>query len=285
MNIPLTLNRRSLKNPARGNGCVFETKDYRMNPSKFPANRLVAGVGLLLSIALNGSMHGQTIQGRAEVTAVKGSAVYVVPGGQPAPVTVGAVLPPGTSVKTDAKSVVDVFLGKTAGTLRITEQSTLILDKFNLTDTGADTVVEVQLNIAEGTASGRVKKLPGGSKYEIKVPNGVAGIRGTWWVMNAQSELILLEGRLAFVVMKADGTLTPVTMSAPPPKSFTPQTGVTLATPQQITSAQQQSPPPGSTPPPGGGNVTPPSQVKEPYVSPGTGKKQKTKTPTPPRNT
>jgi len=42
--------------------------------------------------------------------------------------------------------------------------------------------------------SARMKKLTPTSKYEIKVPNGVAGIRGTIYFINASGILRVLSG-------------------------------------------------------------------------------------------
>jgi hypothetical protein len=45
--------------------------------------------------------------------------------------------------------------------------------------TGADMVSETQLDLKQGRITANVKKMSAASKYEIKLPNGVAGIRGT----------------------------------------------------------------------------------------------------------
>src|SRR6266705_3408622 len=112
-----------------------------------------------LAVALTNPLQAQTVPGKAEVRAIKGVAVYSTGGGPSMPLKVGTVLGPGTVVKTGAGSSVDLFLGNSAGVVRLTENTTLGLDKVTLTDTGADTAVEVQLNLPEGTMLGNVNKL------------------------------------------------------------------------------------------------------------------------------
>ncbi len=138
--------------------------------------RLVTGLAALTLVL---SLDAQTAPGKAEVRAIKGHALYAVSGGPAAELKAGTVLGGGTIIKTAAESTVDLFLGNSAGVVRITENSTLGLDKLLITNTGADTVIENQLNLPEGTMLFNVNKLSAASKYEVKLPNGVAGIRGT----------------------------------------------------------------------------------------------------------
>jgi hypothetical protein len=152
--------------------------------------------------------------------------------------------------------------------VRVTEATKLALDKLTLTDTGADTVVEVQLNLPEGTILGNVSKLSAASRYEIKLPNGVAGIRGTRYRCSANAYIVLLEGTLIFVHVPATGAPpTPYTLVAPPAVYFSPIEGVKIAPPDLVQEVSQQvattSPPP--PPPP------PPAFTGDTFVSPGTG--------------
>jgi len=55
----------------------------------------------------------------------------------------------------------------------------LSIDKLTVDQTGVDTISDTQLDLKAGSIFGTVKKLAVGSKYEVKIPNGVAGIRGT----------------------------------------------------------------------------------------------------------
>ena len=190
------------------------------------ANGLVnLSVGLL-ALGLTASLQAQT-PGKAEVRAIKGTATYTTAGGAPLPLKVGDVIYSGAAIRTGAGSVVDLFLGNSAGFIRITENTTLALDKLAFTETGADTVVEVQLNLPDGTILGNVNKLSAASKYEVKVPNGVAGIRGTRFRISSSAYVVLLDGSLIMVyVPSPTGNPTPYPLFGPPAQYFSPTEGV-----------------------------------------------------------
>ena len=212
-------------------------------------------------------LQAQTVPGKAEVRAVKGAALYTVAGGTATPLKAGTVLGPGTTVKTGSGSTVDLFFGNTAGTLRITENSTVSLDKLTLTDTGADTAAEVQLGLTDGTILGNVNKLTAASRYEIKTPNGVAGIRGTHYRISANSFIAVLDGTLVYVYVPPGGNPTPYTLAAPPAVYFSPTEGVKQAPDDLIRDVRGQFGPPFTPPGP-----PPAVPFKEPFISPGTGK-------------
>lgn len=204
------------------------------------AGKLIASATLTAVVLLSLNVSAQTQPGRAEVRAVKGSANYSIAGGAPQPLKVGIILPSGAVVKTEAESSVDLFLGNSAGVVRVTENTTLGLDKLSLTDTGAETVVEVQLNVPEGTILNNVNKLSAASKYEIKLPNGVAGIRGTRVRCSSTGYIVLLDGTLVFVFVPPGGNPTPYTLVAPPPVYFSPIEGIKPAPEDLVREVQRQ---------------------------------------------
>jgi hypothetical protein len=245
-----------------------------MKSTQRPVHRLFGLVAVIAATALPAILCAQTHQGKAEVRAVKGNAMFSTGGAPWIPLKTGTVLGSGATVKTGPGSVVDLFLGNSAGTVRVTENTTLALDKLALTDTGADTVVEVQLNVPEGTILGNVNKLSAASKYEIKVPNGVAGIRGTKYRISSTSYIVLLEGTLIYVyVPPGDPTPRPYTMIAPPAMYFSPTEGPKAAPEDLVREVRDQLErgprfePPG--PPPG-------VPFRDPFVTPGTGSKPPT---------
>lgn len=214
------------------------------------------------------SLTAQTVPGKAEVRSIKGVAVYSTAGGPSQPLKVGTVLGPGSTVKTGGGSTVDLFLGNSAGTVRVTENTTVVLDKLTLTDTGADTAVEVQLGLPEGTILGNVNKLSAASRYEIKTPNGVAGIRGTRYRMSSNSYIVLVDGTMVFVyVPPGGGNPTPYTLAGPPAQYFSPIEGVKPAPQDLIAEVRGQFGPPFQPPGP-----PPGVPFKDPFISPGTGK-------------
>ena len=64
-------------------------------------------------------------------------------------------------------------------TVRIWQNTRLGIDKLTVRETGADVVTETQLNLQVGHILANVKKMSAASKYDVKVPNGVASIRGS----------------------------------------------------------------------------------------------------------
>ena len=207
-------------------------------------NRLSKHVATLsvpiLAVVLATALNAQTQPGKAKVQAISGSAVFSVAGGPAVPLKVGTVLDQGATVRTAKDSTVDLFLGRSAGMLRIVENTTLALEKLALIDTGADTVVDVQVSLPEGTMLFDVEKLSAASKYEIKVPNGVAGIRGTRGRINSAGFIVLREGRFVFVHVPPGGQPRPYTLVAPPTVYFTPVEGVKPAPPELVRELDNQ---------------------------------------------
>ncbi len=208
-------------------------------------NKLVPLVAGLAALTLVLTLDAQTAPGKAEVRAIKGHALYAVSGGPAAELKAGTVLGAGTIIKTAADSTVDLFLGNSAGVIRITENSTLGLDKLLITNTGADTVIENQFNLPEGTMLFNVNKLSAASKYEVKLPNGVAGIRGTKGRLSSNAFIVLLDGALVYVHVPQGGNPTPYSLSAPPPVYFSPAEGVKPAPEPLIAEVVKQFGPQG----------------------------------------
>jgi hypothetical protein len=172
-------------------------------------------------------------------------------------VNVGDVLKPGTVIQTAEKSHVDIQLGvnesggvkpisnsgaggsglydpeeQTGNVVRLSESSVLSLDKLTSSQTGADAVEETQLDLRAGRIMGNVKKLSAASKYEVKIPNGVAGIRGTIYLISSSGFVQVLAGSVVVAVVGADGSV--VTQVIGPWHQYDPTTGaITEIAPSQ----------------------------------------------------
>lgn len=251
-----------------------------MKPLQILAQRLAAAFVLVGAMTASLSALAETFPGRAEVRAVKGTATYATNGGPARPLKVGAILPSATIVKTGPQSSVDLFLGISAGVIRVAENSTLSLDKLTITDAGADTVIEIQLNLPDGDMYFNVNKISKGSRYEIKMPNGVAGIRGTKGSFSFRQSgavkppVVLVDGKLVFVHAPPNAPMTTHLMSAPPPVYFSSTEGVKIAplelvagVDNELTDIGKKTETPDDSPPP------PPPQNPpiEPVMSPGGG--------------
>jgi hypothetical protein len=142
--------------------------------------------------------------GKAVVRQVRGAA-EASEGGAWKALSGGEQLAPGTVIRTANDSSVDLFLDQNGPLVRLTENTTLGLEKLNFENTGVDTVIETQLDLKSGRIVGVVKRLSATSKYEIKTPNGVAGIRGTDYVIAADGTVKVPKGQIVVVYVKADG--------------------------------------------------------------------------------
>ena len=195
------------------------------------AMKLAVGVGVFLCVAAISVAQAQTQQGKATVTGIKGSAEYST-GGAYMPLKVGTVLRSGATVRTGGGSHVDLALGKNNGVVRVAESSELAVDKLTYNTTGADTVIETQLNLKGGRVLGNANhKMSPASKYEVKTPVGVAGIRGTKYDIRANGRVIACDDKVYWVSQPAGGQPAPYVVNAG--SQFEPGVGISR-TPQDI---------------------------------------------------
>lgn len=181
-------------------------------------NRLVV-CGLVLATATVALADQRT----AEVVRIKGSARYSMGGNTWQPLKVGTVLSAGAIVQTAQDSTVDIAF--TAGmarvhrptfgeyisynptvqrdVVRMTGDTVLAFDKLTSTDTGTETITETELDLRSGELFANVKKVSAASTFEIKIPNGVAGIRGTFVWIRALEFIRVGGGLVAYSYMGA----------------------------------------------------------------------------------
>ncbi len=147
-------------------------KNFGRNPILSFGSLLLAAVWLFTATAQAAS------PGAAQVKKVVGKADYTDAKGGGA-LKEGDILFQGATITTGAGSYVDLFLGVNGDSLRVEADSTLSLNKLDYTKAG-ETIVNTQLDVTKGAVVANVvNKLSKASKYEIKTPAGVAGIRGT----------------------------------------------------------------------------------------------------------
>ena len=193
---------------------------------------------MLFAAALCGVVFNVSAQtgssGYATVVRVTGSAYYSLGAGEAEhPLLAGKTLPAGATIRTEDNGIVDVVLGKSIQTpqafstpdrisqaadspvrgmvgykpsaeqnvVRLTPGTTLGIDKLTVTDTGADTVSDTELDLKKGKIFASVKKLSGASQYLIKLPNGIAGVRGTLFAISADGTVSVYESKGGGVVL------------------------------------------------------------------------------------
>jgi hypothetical protein len=189
-----------------------------------------------LALAMVSPLAAQNMgHGAAKVVRIKGSARYTTGNNVWQPLSVGAVVRPGTVIQTSAEkgAYLDLVLGDGEAPLprpvaaaasasansrsytpnveqnivRLFENTILQVDKLSSMETGADTITETQLDLQRGRIFGNVKKMSAASKYEVKLPNGVAGIRGTIYNLDASGVVQVLVGSVVIAYVGADGNV------------------------------------------------------------------------------
>jgi hypothetical protein len=211
--------------------------------------------GLVLSYTSAAFAQGSK-EGAATVVRVKGQASYTLGGNDEwHPLVAGKVLSPGAAIKTGADSMVDVVLGKAVempqarpvpnkvtlaadpevrgmvgykpsvqqNIIRLSGETTVKIDILTVSDTGVDTVSDTELDLQKGRIFYSVKKLSAESKYLVKIPNGIAGVRGSQGFISADGKCGALEHPLWLSIIGADGK--PVTITVGEGQQYDPTSG------------------------------------------------------------
>ena len=192
--------------------------------------------------------------GFATAIRVQGIVTYSLGDDKWYPLVPGKYLPPGSSIHTDYNGTVDIILGKSLelpqakwapdrisqapdspvrglitykpsaeqNMIRLIPNSTLAIDRLNTTDTGADTVSDTELDLKEGKIFASVKKLSGASQYLVKIPNGVAGVRGTWFSLGADGGVAVYESKNGGLLLAVTYHGVPITIQVNAGQMFVP---------------------------------------------------------------
>lgn len=173
------------------------------------------------------SASGENKEYAGKVVRIKGAARYSTGNNVWQPLKVGTILKSGSVVQSAADSFVDIVIGgaetplpgAAAGAMqdrtpvaeqdvvRVLEDSVLAIDKLTAIETGGETITDTQLDLRSGRIFGTVKKMPAASRFEVKIPNGVAGVRGTIYTISADGVVSVLVGSLVVAYTRADGTV------------------------------------------------------------------------------
>jgi len=166
--------------------------------------------GMALMFANNASAQS-TKQGTATVVRIQGEARYSVGDNVWRPLIAGKTLGAGAVIQTAVDSTVDVVLGDvplqvsyptsasqptslasaadpnvrgyvvynpkvSQNVIRMFGNAVLAVDKLTVSDTGVDAVGDTELDLRAGKIFLSVKKISAMSQFEVKIPDGVAGI-------------------------------------------------------------------------------------------------------------
>ena len=241
----------------------------------------MAAYGVALLVAYSAAaVQAQQQQGKAVVRAIRGSAQYTQ-GGDWMALEVGKELTSSAVIKTAANSQVDLFLDQNGPVVRVTADTVLALDSLKFEDSGAGMVIETKLNLTVGRILGSVKAMAAASKYEVKIPSGTVGIRGTEYDISANGVInmkdgsvladVTFNGQRYTMVVNAGQTFSPPGAAGGPPI-------LTTLTPDMVKYLNDNFVEINGYVPPGGGEGGPAPIIKptvvppnEPPVSPDTG--------------
>ncbi|HXF09935.1 MAG TPA: FecR domain-containing protein, partial [Desulfuromonadaceae bacterium] len=123
--------------------------------------------------------------------------------------------------------------------IRMQANTVLAINQLMISDTGVDAVSDTELDLRQGTIFGNVKKLSAASQYLIKIPTGIAGVRGTTFVISADGAITVVQGSMIISTV-VNGQ--PVTMALGPGDQYDPSTGqVTHLSQQEFAAAMREA--------------------------------------------
>jgi len=222
--------------------------------------------GVIFSFGANA--FAQSTPGYATIVRIQGEARYSKDGKNWLPLTVGQTLTAGCVVQTAVDSSVDLVLGQRIthhidptvkpiapapdapvrdlttykavaeqNVIKMEPGTVLAIDKLTISDTGVDAVSDTELDLRQGTIFGNVKKLSAASQYFIKIPNGMAAVRGTTFVISASGAITVAQGSM---VLSTVSNGQPVTVVLGPGDQYDPATGQTThLTPEEFIEAER----------------------------------------------
>lgn len=208
--------------------------------------------------------------GVATVVRISGEARYSLGDGKWHPLVAGKILAAGSVIQTSPDATVDIVLGKSVmmpqssapdriseaadpyvrglvaykpsaeqNTIRMTGDTVLAIDKLTVSDTGVDSVSDTELDLRQGGIYNSVKKLSGASQYLIKIPNGIAGVRGTLFYISATGACSVFRNSVVLSIIGSDGK--PATVVVGEGNQFNPQTGQTSPLTPELTRMMDQT--------------------------------------------
>src|SRR5208283_3548024 len=226
-------------------------------------------LGFVLTLAAGAS--AQSIQpGVVTVVRIAGEARYSLGDGVWHPLVAGKILAAGAIIQTGHDATVDIILGKKIlmpqadpipdrislaadsdvrgyvsyrpsaeqNAVRMTSDTVLAVDKVTVSDTGLDSVSDTELDLHQGGIYCSVKKLSGASQYLIKIPNGIAGVRGTLFYIDATGKCAAFKNAVVLSIIGSNGR--PETVVVGEGFQFNPQSGQTSPFPPGMNTQMDQ---------------------------------------------
>jgi hypothetical protein len=233
--------------------------------------QILAVCGLMVAWAFGASAMNDVKPAAVTVVNIQGQARYSVDGQTWHPLVTGKILHQGAIIETAAGSSCDLVLSGTPvpfaekisapvnasalaiapdpqirgyvaskpmaqqNVIRMSGDTMLAVDKLTVVDTGADTVSDTELDLRAGKIFTSVKKMSASSQYIIKLPNGVAGIRGSSGSIAADGSAQWLHGEIVISFIGSNGQPHVVVVHGG--FEYNPQTGQILQLPPKAIAA------------------------------------------------
>ena len=190
-------------------------------------------------MALDGSAKADSVKPCiVTVVRIQGQARYSLGDNNWHPLVVGKVLRSGAIIQSAVDSSVDIVLSATPvgmpqsaiapttmilapdsavrgfasyapavnqNVIRMWGNTVLAIDKLTQFDTGVQTVSDTELDLRAGRIFFNVKKMSATSRFIIKIPNGVAGIRGSYGFWDADGDGGMGAGSMLISIIDSTG--------------------------------------------------------------------------------
>lgn len=139
---------------------------------------------------------GKVLRSGAIIQSAINSTVDIVLSGEPVALPQAAPSPDAISFAPDpnVRGLVSYKPMVEQNVIRLWQNTVLAVDKLTQFDTGVDTVSDTELDLRAGRIFFNVKKMSAALQFIIKIPNGVAGIRGSYGFLDASGNMAMGEG-------------------------------------------------------------------------------------------
>src|SRR4051812_23835719 len=152
-------------------------------------NSFGAMLAFLLMVA---SVRGETAS--IQIKSVQGRVLYSIDHQTWLSAEPELVLAPGSVLKTVDNSSADLILKDSSTVLRMTPGTVLEMKRLDKTVAGEQVITETGLVLKSGSIVGSQRKLARPSHFDIALPDGVATIRGTEYVIRADGAVSVVSG-------------------------------------------------------------------------------------------
>jgi len=155
----------------------------------------------------------QARTGTAVVKKLIGTATCTDALGMERPLTIGAVLKEGETVKTGPDASVDLYLAENGPGVGLEADTILRLTRLGVAETTGQVITDTLLDLQAGALYGIVNKLSARSNFRVKTPRSEVVVRGTEFFINATTGAIyVMSGTVTVtLVLNITGMSEPLT--------------------------------------------------------------------------